>query len=140
MRYKELFESENPAYYSVHKEGGSFKITGYDTGKREIPKYTKDGLSASEADSMADELRTEFGAKNISTEMYEPPLQGHMGIDFIADTMQNAAQINAFWHECGGDMDCVIGKLEANPSWRFILDKKGRDFAAMLVKKNIGCE
>ena len=69
----------------------------------------------------------------------ESAFPGHMGIDFIADTMQNSAQIQAFWDQCDGDMECIMGKLDSNPSWRFIIDKRGRDFAAQLVRKNIGC-
>lgn len=72
------------------------------------------------------------------SEIMETTIPGHMGIDLVIDTSINTTEILAQYADTGGDLDRTLSKLEtSNPSWRFIIQTKGRDEALAMLKEII---
>lgn len=71
-------------------------------------------------------------------DIFETVIPGHMGIDLMVDTAVNSTEVLAQYNDCDGDLGRTLSKLELfNPSWQFIVQHKGRDFAINLIKKTV---
>ena len=68
----------------------------------------------------------------------ETTLPGHMGIDLVVDTSINPTEILAQYHDTDYDLNRTLGKLETSKaSWRFMINKRGRETALNLLRKII---
>ena len=71
-------------------------------------------------------------------EIAETVIPGHMGIDLRVDMTVNPTEVLAQYNDCDGDLQQTLSKLSLfNPSWQFLVQQKGQDFAIDLIKKTV---
>ncbi len=128
MKLIELFENYNlPTTLKVEKLDDSlynFKVFNY--LNKLLPRYTKKNISIEDLAKYKNELILNFPDLTV----VENKIPGHMGIDFLEDTMINYTEINAIYNNQEKDIDKTLNTLSSqNPSWRKLIELRGWGYA-----------
>lgn len=137
-------EDNDPESYEViHHPDNTYDLEVKNSRGRVISDFSLKKAPHTKVENMIQQLEVSFPdmesegfIDESQDDTFEQVIPGHMGMDFIEDVSINSTEVLAQYQDTGGDLERTLYKLESsNPSWRFILKHKGREYSLNLIKK-----